>query len=306
MAKIVVGADIGIDFSLVNLTGLLKADSFTGTDTSFTLDYGDGTVEEFIGKNFRYDDDLVPTSGIVTGYRALDGDAVVVTISGASIKVKDIMAAIAEPTVENLAKFLARVLKNGDRFEGGSLADAFDGMAGRDKIYGNDGDDLLSGGDGNDTLFGGDGDDTLEGGRQSDTLIGDEGDDMLLGGGGNDRQVGGIGADEHSGGGGNDRFVFKAIEESTVDPLGRDLIADFRKGQDKIHLKTIDADTGRKGNQGFKLIGTEDFSGKAGQLRYESDGASTFVYGDVDGDAVADFSIELAGEFVLKNGNFML
>jgi Ca2+-binding RTX toxin-like protein len=306
MATIVVNAASGIGFSEFDLFGLLDGQTYAGTATTFTVDYGDGTVDEFTGKKLRYDDDGLPTGGIVTGYRALEDGAAVVTVAKAQVKVKDMMAALGDPTPASLAKLMARILKKGDTFDGSDLADSFDGMAGRDKLMGNGGDDDLSGGKSNDTLFGGDGSDTLDGGAHSDMLFGDEGDDFLLGGGGNDRQVGGLGADEHTGGGGNDRFVFKTVEDSSVDVLGRDLITDFRQGQDKIDLKAIDADTGRKGNQAFKLIKDTAFSSKAGELRYESDGTSTFVYGDVDGDAAADFAIELTGDVVLKNGSFLL
>jgi len=45
---------------------------------------------------------------------------------------------------------------------------------------------------------------------------------------------------------------------------------------------------------------------KAGQLRYAQAGGNTFVMGDVNGDAVADFTIQVAGTLFLSSGDFVL
>ena len=43
------------------------------------------------------------------------------------------------------------------------------------------------------------------------------------------------------------------------------------------------------------MINTSAFSNVAGQLRYNVAGTDTVLEGDVDGDSVADFQIQLTG-----------
>lgn len=96
-----------------------------------------------------------------------------------------------------------------DSIWGGGGADQLHGGGFADKIWGGAGDDFLYGDDGADKLFGGDGADRLEGGRHADQL------------------TGGAGADQLLGGAGPDRFIFAR-------GWGRDVIFDFKNGQDKI------------------------------------------------------------------------
>jgi RTX calcium-binding nonapeptide repeat (4 copies)/Cadherin domain len=164
-----------------------------------------------------------------------------------------------------------------------------------------------SGNAGNNTLNGGKGKDKLVGNAGNDYLVGNAGDDKLYGGAGNDRLYGGNGADDLYGGSGADRFIFKTIKQSGVPPETRDTIFDFSKSQkDRIDVSGIDANVGKSGNQAFSFIGTKDFTGKAGQLRYEKGKSDTYVYGDVDGDKVADFSIHLDDAVTLTKAYFIL
>jgi len=73
-------------------------------------------------------------------------------------------------------------------------------------------------------LFGERGHDVLIGGSGRDTLLGGPGDDSLDGGAGNDFLIGGTGADH---------FVFRP-------GFGRDVIADFEKGVDRINLSALE------------------------------------------------------------------
>jgi hypothetical protein len=72
------------------------------------------------------------------------------------------------------------------------------------------------------------------------------------------------------------------------------------------------ANTGRSGDQSFKFIGTQDFHGRAGELRYQTfDQAGTanditVVSGDINGDLVADFEIAIVGIVQLSSGDFLL
>ncbi len=86
-----------------------------------------------------------------------------------------------------------------------------------------------------------------------------------------------------------------------------DRILDFRQAEDdRIHLSTIDADATLGGDQGFAFIGTGDFTGTAGELRYEQVDGSTYVQGDTNGDGVADFMIRLDGLHTLEAGDFLI
>ena len=165
-------------------------------------------------------------------------------------------------------------------------------------------------------LVGSSGSDTYTGTRFSDRITGNAGNDALLGANGRDRikgdagndiLTGGAGADDLWGGAGADSFIFKTIAESTVKTSGRDTIFDFSTVQkDKIHLSSIDADTLISGNQAFEFIGTQAFSGQAGELRYEKKASDTYIYGDVNGDRVADFAIHLDDPVDLLRSYFVL
>jgi Ca2+-binding RTX toxin-like protein len=170
----------------------------------------------------------------------------------------------------------------GDRFiiTGSAHADTIEVGVGHDSIKGGAGDDRLVGNDGNDTL---------DGGAHNDTMLGGQGNDTLIGGGGKDLMTGG---------GGLDRFVFATLSDSPLAFAGRDVINTFAHG-DKIDLSAIDARTNVAGDQAFSFIGAAAFSGVSGQLRFDMTNISATgvkaytVYGDVNGDSVADFSLQI-------------
>lgn len=157
---------------------------------------------------------------------------------------------------------------------------------------------LISAGNGNDQLLGGSGDNRLFGGA---------GDDWLSGGGGADMLVGGAGLDSMTGGSGADQFAFNPGDfAASILPSQVDRITDFSRADgDKINLSPIDAITGGSDNA-FSFIGNAAFSGVAGQLRYDYAGSDTMVFGDINGDGVADFAIQLTGSFSLISSDFML
>lgn len=161
------------------------------------------------------------------------------------------------------------------------------------------GNDILEGGSGVDSIHGFDGDDVIDGGQGNDGgvmlgsgglyfkagLYGGDGNDVIYGGGGNDEIYGGLGQDELYGGKGADKFIFASAAE-----IGKgsssDYIGDFRSKQgDIIDLSLIDAKENKGGNQKFKYIGDNKFSGKQGELSYKNGK----VKGDTDGDGKADF-----------------
>ncbi|MGO4571508.1 calcium-binding protein [Microvirga sp. 2TAF3] len=141
----------------------------------------------------------------------------------------------------------------------------------------------------------------------NDTIAGGKAGDRIEGFGGDDKLAGGIGADRLYGGTGADTFIFKSVRDSAVDKTGRDTIFDFSaKQKDKIDLSGIDANIMRAGNQAFTFIAKQDFHNKPGELRYETVKGYTYIYGDVNGDGQADFSIQLKGAISLAKSYFIL
>ena len=194
----------------------------------------------------------------------------------------------------------------GNSLEGRGGNDTLDGLAGGDTLRGEGGRDTLLGGTGADSLFGGNGKDLLEGSNGVDRLVGGNGNDELHGGNGGDVVYGGAGRDTMSGGDGDDVFVFRSIADSPAPSIRRDHILDFTHGEDHIVLSTIDADTMTAGDQNFTFIGTTQFSGAAGELRYIKFASATIIMADVDGDKVADFGIRLDGSMDPMGTDFLL
>lgn len=220
-----------------------------------------------------------------------------------------------------------------DMLTGGEGNDLLDGGAGADGMTGGNGNDIYvvddaadqvieAADEGTDTVqaalsvytladnvekltFVGTGDFTGTGNDSANTITGGNGNDTLAGAGGNDIINGGAGADVLIGGMGADRFVFSGLDSFGVGTFDR--IADFTTSQgDRIRLDAIDADALTGGNQAFTLIGTAAFSGTAGELRYDAIGADSMVYGDVDGDGIADFQFQVDGVTSLVSANFFL
>ena len=98
-----------------------------------------------------------------------------------------------------------------------------------DFVDGNGGGDIIHAGSGNDVILGGTGGDRIFGDSGNDLLRGDAGADIILGGAGNDTITGGAGSDTLGGGAGADVFVFEIGSQ-------RDIVIDFRNGQDRIDL----------------------------------------------------------------------
>jgi Ca2+-binding RTX toxin-like protein len=144
-------------------------------------------------------------------------------------------------------------------------------------------------------------------------LVGNAGNNELKGGGGKDMLAGGLGRDLLWGDAGKDIFDFNAIAEIGKAKGFRDIVRDFESG-DRIDLSTIDANLLSIGDDKFKLLGKEasKFGGVAGQLIWDKQdkaGTSkdvTLVSGDIDGDKVADFTLELTGLHNLDKGDFIL
>lgn len=168
------------------------------------------------------------------------------------------------------------------------------------QMVGNGAANILSGRDGNDFLYGNGGNDALYGGNGIDQLSGGTGDDWIEGGAGQDDLTGGADADS---------FVFRAGDFAGLTAGSCDRVRDFSQAQsDQIRLNAIDANSanGSGTNEAFTFIGTAAFHHVAGELRYQVINGNTYVYGDTDGNAVADFLIRLDGTVALSAADFLL
>lgn len=161
-------------------------------------------------------------------------------------------------------------------------------------------------GSGNTNGFGTAAANTITGNGGKNTLSGDAGNDVLDGGAGNDTLAGDLGKDTLLGGLGSDTFDFNAVAETGMTTSTRDVIKDFNHTQhDHIDLSDIDAKAGPK-NQSFIFIGDDAFTGLKGELHYTFVGTKTIVEGDLNGNRVANFQIELSGHIALTSTDFIL
>jgi serralysin len=124
-----------------------------------------------------------------------------------------------------------------------------------------------------------------------------------------DQFTAGAGADTLDGGvdSYSDVFIYKSVSDSSGSAV--DTIKNFVASgsyTDRLDLSAIDANTTDAYDSYFSFIGNVAFSGRAGELRYENTATDTFVYGDVNGDKVADLSIKLLGVLTLSSYNITL
>jgi Ca2+-binding RTX toxin-like protein len=195
------------------------------------------------------------------------------------------------------------------RIEGTGGRDDLNGTNNDDAMVLKAGDDIAHGRDGDDVIHGDGGDDRLYGQAGADKLFGGDGNDVLYGGAGRDVLNGGPGADLLFGGDGADLFVFNSVTEDDL-PSGqqtRETIADFsRADNDRIDLSAIDANWNQAGNQAFRFLDEQAFTGHAGELIVERLSNETLVYVDVNGDSQADLYFALSGSYNLSASDFIL
>ena len=135
-----------------------------------------------------------------------------------------------------------------------------------------------------DRITTGPGDDSLSGGDSQDTLTGNAGADRFSAGLGQDLMFGGLGLDT---------FVFGTAADLSQG-AATDTIADFTTRQDKIDLSALGTLT---------FIGGQAFSLTAGEVRYVK--STGLVTGDLDGDGLANFSLQLQAGKALAAGDFI-
>jgi serralysin len=235
----------------------------------------DPTIEDTA---HTFDNDQLSSATSVTGVTV--GDSLTSLASSSNITLSQLIAGTSiNTTILNTQGRL--IIESG--FEGGYVS----GTAGHDIIRAGSWDNHISGGSGTDEIFGSGGSDTINGG---------DGDDFIEGAWGNDVLTGGSGVD---------RFIF-TVADRVTGTAGFDLITDFSRVVDeKLVFSAIDANTTQAGDQAFRFIGTAEFTGQPGELRYvqRTDTDRTVIVADVDGDRAIDYKVvlELARTMYLED-----
>lgn len=140
------------------------------------------------------------------------------------------------------------------------------------------------------------------GNSRANIITGNDLNNTLNGDAGNDRIIGGIGADTLTGGLGQDTFIFNSINDFSALNVA-DLITDFNQSEgDLIDFSVIDANSMTSENDAFTLISADNFSA-AGQVRFDS--YSNTLYGEINGDLIADFQLVLSGVNFVTQADFI-
>ncbi|MES1198979.1 MAG: calcium-binding protein, partial [Pseudomonadota bacterium] len=159
----------------IDLADLLDAIT-TGSPNASSFSFANGSFGwTFQGSGFSGYSGGLPSNGTVTGVAFSIGATNIITISGASVTMSELINDLAT---------------------GDPTALLFSFFGGADQITGSAQDDLLLGLTGNDSISAGLGSDFLDGGACNDTLAGGSGDDQIFSLEGVDSLDGGAGVDE--------------------------------------------------------------------------------------------------------------
>jgi len=275
----------------ISMVGSVNADSITGGNGADTLRGGSGAdqLSGGAGNDLLFggaDNDTMTGGAGVDRFVVDAGTDLVTDLAAGGV---DILIVSSGATVE--AQLVADWVATSASNNAGSVnltAGGFD--ANLQAALGSTGWNVSNAGEVNAVAFTGSArPDLLTGGLGADTLSGGVGNDTLIGGGDADRLTGGLGSDN---------FVFS----SAGDAVG-DVVTDFKAAEgDKLDFRPMDANTALDDDQAFAYLGGGAFTGTAGQLRF----AGGVVHGDVNGDGVADFAIQLAGVASLATGSLWL
>ncbi|HET6943290.1 MAG TPA: calcium-binding protein [Sphingomicrobium sp.] len=330
-----VSAGIDTLISIENVAGSNFADSLTGNSGANAL-FGVGGQDRLIGLGGNDALDGGSGADVMRGglgndtYHVDNGDDRPIENAGEGTdRVFSSISFSLASNIENLTITGAAV-----RATGNASDNSLVGNISANVLNGGAGSDVMRGGLGNDTYYVGEGRDTVieasGAGRDrvytnvdftlganvedlflrgSDPLgaTGNSLDNVLRGNGASNELTGGAGADDLRGGGEADSFVFADGDFGGLTASTSDRIIDFSHAEgDAIDLTGVDANSLLADHQAFDFIGTNAFSNVAGQLRFEQVNGNTYLYGDIDGNGIADLMIRLDGNQTLLVGDFIL
>lgn len=197
---------------------------------------------------------------------------------------------------------------------GGNGPQMLIGLSGNDTITAGWGATIIYGGPGTGVLTAGSGKDTIVAGSGNDTIYGGSGLDVLHGGAGTDVIYAGTGHAVMICGAGTDTFIFAPGHTGGVTAATADVIQHYLSGiGNTIDLSAFDPGlkpyavnepVGAGGHLTF--IGTAAFDGHAGELRYDVTSTGVTLWGDINGDRVADFVITMTKVTSLNVHDFVL
>jgi len=181
------------------------------------------------------------------------------------------------------------------------------GLSGNETITAGSGVTLIYAGPGTNVLTAGSGKDTIFGGGGHDTIIGGSGTDVLHGGSGTEVIHAGSGHSVLIGGDGTDTFIFAPGHTGGLAAATADIIQHFLPGQhDTIDLSAFDAGLPASAGGHMAFIGTAAFDHHAGEVRYDVTATGVTLWGDINGDGVADFVITMTKITSLVASDFIL
>jgi hypothetical protein len=138
----------------------------------------------------------------------------------------------------------------------------------------------------------------LVGTNRKDSLIGNALANTINGKNNDDVLVGDLGPDLLIGAAGKDRYLYTRSDEST--PAQRDTVK--LDPDDRFVFSFFDGDITTDGLQTLRFIGKQTFSGVAGELR----ATRSLLEADLNGDALADFAVNLRGSGLITSNSIVL
>lgn len=143
--------------------------------------------------------------------------------------------------------------------------------------------------------------DTLKGTKKNDCLYGVGGNDTITGGKGDDLITGGQGSDTLTGQLGADLFEYDNGDAVTGTV---DTITDFRPsdGDQILLFRDMLQPSGTKQKSQWDFVGDQAFSGSIGEIRF----SGGLLEGDINGDRIAELSIQLPGLSTFQDQMLML